>query len=223
MPDAHKKRLVDLLAKRDIPLIEDDLYGELHFGPVRPKAAKAFDRKGLVLYCSSFSKCLWPGARVGWAAAGRFHDKVSVLKQMSSISTPTLPQRVIAEYMDDGGYDRHLRSLRRALERQMRQVAAAVRAHFPEGTRMTRPEGGFVLWIELPEGSDSLRLDAEARKAGISIAPGPMFSAHLGHRAFLRLSCGNPWSERIEKAVIRLGLLAKDQAKDPLRARPRPR
>ncbi|HVF73031.1 MAG TPA: PLP-dependent aminotransferase family protein [Chthoniobacterales bacterium] len=205
MPDAAKARLVQMLAPREIPLIEDDLYGDLYFGAERPHVAKAHDTKGLVLLCGSFSKSVAPGFRVGWLMPGRFFEKVKDLKCTSTVATATLPQFALAEYMTNGGYEHHLRGLRLALHRQMQQVSHAVAESFPAGTKMTRPEGGIVLWVELPGKVDALRLHAKALAEKISLAPGPMFSPRESYRNCIRLSFGELWSPRIERAI---GVLA---------------
>jgi len=208
IPDKNKKVLVDLLAHRGIPLIEDDIYGDLYFEGNRPKALKAYDRTGGVLLCSSFSKTLSPGFRVGWTVPGRFLQQVRRLKLTSSISTSTLPQMAIAEMLRSGGYDRHLRRVRKAYASQMQTMIHAVRRYFPEGTKVTRPLGGNVLWVEFPEGVDSLKLYDQALQRRISIVPGPLFSPKRGYRRCIRLNGGNPWSEQIEDAMIVLGRLA---------------
>jgi DNA-binding transcriptional MocR family regulator len=210
MPEEHRQRLVALLAARGIPLIEDDIYGDLHFGPQRPRPAKAHDSEGLVLLCGSFSKTLAPGYRVGWVAPGRFREKVELLKFAQTVATPTLPQLALAAFLRDGGYDRHLRSLRRQLASQMQRMVEAIGEHFPEGTRVTRPEGGLLLWVELPRGVDALVLHERALEAGISFAPGPIFSAQRRYGNFIRLSCGFPWSPRLEGALATLGSLARN-------------
>jgi DNA-binding transcriptional MocR family regulator len=209
MPDANKKKLVKLLARREIPLIEDDIYGDLCFGPARPGTAKACDKQGLVLLCSSFSKTLAPGYRVGWTAPGRFKPQVESLKFTSSMATVTAPQMAIADFLQNGGYDRYLRKLRRILMTQVQQMSNAVGRYFPAGTKVTRPQGGYVLWVELPNGVDSLELHRRALAQKISIAPGPIFSAKQKHKNFIRLSCGLPWSEKIDRAVQTLADLAR--------------
>jgi DNA-binding transcriptional MocR family regulator len=208
MPDAEKERLVQLLAARAIPLIEDDVYGDLAFGEVRPKPVKAWDRDGLVLLCSSFSKSLAPGFRVGFVAAGRFRDRVERLKFATNVACPTLPQRAIAHYLRTGSYDRHLRMLRSRLEDIVARTAAAVAESFPAGTRVSRPRGGCYLWLELPPAVDALELHAAALRARIAIAPGQIFSPARAHRNCVRLNCGEPWSERIAAAVATVGSLA---------------
>ncbi len=211
MPEEARRALVqDILAPRGIPLIEDEIYAELYHGGARPKSCKAFDREGLVLVCSSFSKCLAPGYRVGWIVPGRFSQRVQLLKFMNTLATSTHPQAAIAEFMRSGAYDHHLRSIRRTLREQVARVSTAVGEHFPAGTRVTRPAGGFLLWVELADkGADSLLLHRRALAQGISIAPGPIFSATGRHRNFIRLSCGAPWSARLEAAIATLGKLAE--------------
>jgi DNA-binding transcriptional MocR family regulator len=209
MPDANKKELVELLTRREIPLIEDDIYGDLCFGPARPGTAKACDKQGLVLLCSSFSKTLAPGYRVGWTAPGRFKPQVESLKFTSSMATVTAPQMAIADFLQNGGYDRYLRKLRRILMTQVQQMSNAVGRYFPAGTKVTRPQGGYVLWVELPKEVDSLELHRRALAQKISIAPGPIFSAKQKHKNFIRLSCGLPWSEKIDRAVQTLADLAR--------------
>ena len=209
MPDEKKQELVALLAKHNIPLIEDDVYGDLAFGPVRPTAVKAYDKKGLVLLCSSFSKTLAPGYRVGWIVPGRFHEKVGRLKALLNIATASPTQLAIAEFLTNGGYDHHLRTIRRIYARQVAQVRDAVGRHFPRGTRVTRPEGGFVLWVEMPEEVDAFRLYEEALRKGISIAPGTIFTT-TGDKFSncIRLNAAF-WSERIEQALETLGGMAE--------------
>lgn len=208
LPEAKKRELVALLARHELPLIEDDVYGELHFGARRPLPAKAFDRNGLVLHCSSFSKTLAPGYRIGWAAPGRYARAVARLKLTNTLATCVPAQLAIARYLQRGGYERHLRGLRRTLAAQQAAYLDAVARHFPHGTRVTRPDGGYFLWLELPEGCDALALQRQAARQGISIAPGPMFSADRGYAHCLRLNYGHPLDARVDAALQALGALA---------------
>lgn len=208
MPDKNKKIMVEMLAGRGIPLLEDDVYGDLYFLGTRPRTLKAFDKQEGVLLCSSFSKTLSPGFRIGWAAPGRFLNQVRRLKLTNSISTATLPQMAIAEMLGSGGYDHYLRRVRKAYASQVQIMTQAVRRYFPEGTKTTRPIGGTVLWAEFPKGIDSIALYREALAKNISIVPGPLFSPKRQYTQCIRLNCGHPWSERIEEAMITLGQLA---------------
>jgi DNA-binding transcriptional MocR family regulator len=208
MPDDKKQALVEILAAHAVPLIEDDVYGELYFGTKRPVSAKAFDTNGLVMHCSSFSKCLAPGYRIGWAMPGRFTQAVVQLKLTTTLSASAPAQAALADYLSKGGYDKHLRHLRHTLSLQQGAVAQAVVRHFPKGTKATRPEGGYFLWVELPGDVDTLEVHRQALSAGISIAPGPMFSAHRGFRNCLRLNYGHAFDARIDAALAILGRLA---------------
>jgi DNA-binding transcriptional MocR family regulator len=209
MPDAAKQQLVELLAKHEVPLIEDDVYGELYFGAHKPKPAKAWDKRGLVMHCSSFSKSLAPGYRVGWTAAGRFHKEVGRRKLMSSLATSVPSQEGLSEYLQHGGYDRHLRQLRHALAQQRQVVLKAVAKCFPQGTKVTQPEGGYFVWIELPPQVDALELHRCALSHDISVAPGHVFSADHRFNHHLRINFGHPDNERVEAALKTVGQIAK--------------
>jgi len=209
MPEAKKRELVALLARFEVPLIEDDVYGELYFGTSRPAPAKAFDVDGMVMHCGSFSKSLAPGYRVGWAVPGRYTRAVARHKLSTSLSTSMPAQAAIAAYLERGGYDRHLRALRHALSVRQGQMMAAVGQGFPAGARATRPAGGYFLWVELPVGIDTRVLHRRALAEGISIAPGPMFSAQPRFLNCLRLNYGHVWNARAEAAFARLGGLIR--------------
>lgn len=212
MDDAKKKQLIELLNRYDIPLIEDDVYGDIYFEGSRPKAIKAFDTENRVLYCASVSKTLSPGLRVGWCAAGRYHTEVSRLKAILNQNTAVLPQLAVAAFLNNGGYDRHMRQLRRAYLDQTTRMHQAIYDYFPAETCVTRPAGGHVLWLELPAGFDALRLYHEALTHHIAIAPGVMFSAsgQCYHNCF-RLNSAVIWSEEVSHAMYTLGRLAKKQ------------
>lgn len=210
MPDENKKQLVEMLAKKEIPLIEDDIYGEMYFGKTRPKTCKSFDKKGLVLHCSSFSKSLAPGYRIGWIIPGRFKEQVIRLKRMHTVATNTLAQAAIALFLSNGRYELHLRHLRKALHTQSLRYVQAISEYFPDDTLMTRPQGGFVLWVELNKGVDTYKLHKRALKLNIGIAPGQIFSSQARFENCFRLSYGEPWSNRIEEGIKTLGKLVKE-------------
>ncbi|HEY1029699.1 MAG TPA: GntR family transcriptional regulator MpaR [Pseudomonas sp.] len=207
MSETKKQALYQLLVEHQVPLIEDDVYAELYFGSHPPKPVKSFDREGLVMHCSSFSKSLAPGYRIGWVAGGRYAEQIARLKLMTTISPSVPAQAALADYLQHGGYDRHLRKLRHALEMQQSAMLASAARHFPASTRVTRPSGGYFLWFEFPERLDSLQLLRLALAQGISLAPGPIFSASQGFRHCARLNYGHPWSPRSEQAMEVLGRL----------------
>lgn len=207
---ASKQRLYTLLKQHQVPLLEDDAYAELYFDSVPPRPIKAFDDDGLVMHCGSFSKCLAPGYRVGWVAGGRFAPAIERLRLMTSIS-PSLPaQAALADYLQHGGFDRHLRKLRQQLEQQQARMLTAAECYFPAETRVKRPDGGYFLWFEFPLQVDSLRLFQRALEAGVSLAPGPIFSASGGFRHCARLNYGHLWNARSEEAMKTLGALLSE-------------
>jgi DNA-binding transcriptional MocR family regulator len=209
MPEAKKRDLVQLLERHGVPLIEDDVYAELYFGEERPRPAKAFESKGGVLHCSSFSKCLAPGYRLGWVAAGRFATEVQKRKIATSISTSLPIQDGISLFLREEGYDAHLTKLRKTLSAQQGALLASLQKHFPSGYRVTRPDGGYFVWVELPRGVDALEVHRLALDQGISVAPGPIFSPRREFRNCLRLNYGHPFTPELDRAVARLGQLVR--------------
>ena len=210
--DENKKALLELLRRYDVPLIEDDVYNELHFGPQAPLCSKAEDKTGLVMHVSSFSKCLAPGYRIGWVAAGRYASRIQRQKLSSSLATTVPVQIALAEYLKHGGLENHLRHLRQTLALQEVEMVQAVERHFPTGTKLARPQGGYFLWLELPPHVDTLLLQQQALERGISIAPGPIFSAKREFKNYLRLNFGHPDSQRLDAAMATLGELITQQS-----------
>jgi DNA-binding transcriptional MocR family regulator len=211
MPAASKERLVKMLAAREIPLIEDNVYTELYFGRNRPRITKVWDRTGLVLDCGSFANTLAPGYRLGWIAAGRFAAAVRKSKITTSIATSIPIQAAISRYLATGVYDRHLAKLRRTLEQQQKRLISALGTYFPPQCSWVCPVGGYQLWVRLPAGADALDLHARALRHNISVAPGPMFSARREFTRAIRLNYGHPWTAATERAIKTLGELIKRQ------------
>lgn len=208
MPEAKKQALVELITRHRLPMVEDDVYGELYCGSHRPAPTKRFDGEGWVMHCSSFSKTLAPGYRVGWVSPGRFLREVTYQKLTTSLATSIPAQLGIARYLERGSLERHLRALRLDLQRNRDQYIEAISQHFPSGTKVSRPAGGYFLWIVLPGAIDALLLHRKAMQAGISIAPGPMFSTSPGFGSCVRINFGHPLTTRVEAALQALGRTA---------------
>jgi DNA-binding transcriptional MocR family regulator len=208
-PDESKRRIVEILGNAGIPLVEDDIYGDLHFGPHRPKPFAAFDETGSVIYCASISKTVALGYRIGWTVSPRHAHAMMRAKFFASVASPTLQQRVLSRYYAAGVHDRHLRHVREHLAANCRRVVAAIAREFPDGTRVSTPSGGVVLWVELPRGIDGVELFERALERGIGIAPGIIFSATAGYRNYIRLSAGLPFGPEVEKALATLGRLVR--------------
>ena len=208
MSDEKKKAVLELLAKHRVPLIEDDIYGDIYFGEERPKPFMALDPHGITIYCSSFSKTIAPGYRVGWIATGRHMERVLESKFALTLCGPALPQAALAEFLSSGGYDSHLRRVRRTFRENIDRMIRTIDRVFPRGTRVSRPDGGFVLWLQLPQPLASRELFEAALKKGVCFVPGDVFSASDRYANCLRLSCGSAWNTRIENGLETLGELA---------------
>lgn len=209
MTDENKKKLVELVTGNNIPLIEDDTYGELFFGKSRPRACKYYDTKGLVMYCSSLSKSLAPGYRIGWTIPGKFVDDVKQLKRVQNISSPSLTQAAMAHYLKNGRYEYHLKNLRKALHTQSLRYMQALIQYFPADTKISRPAGGFTFWVELNPKVDSFKLRTEGMRHKISIVPGKIFSASIDYSNYIRISFGKPWSDDADYGLMMLGKIIK--------------
>jgi DNA-binding transcriptional MocR family regulator len=210
MPDENKKKLVDIITKHHIPLVEDDIYGELYFGRNRPRTCKSYDTKGLVMHCSSLSKSLAPGYRIGWAIPGKFLEEVRQIKRMQNISSPTLTQAAMADFLQNGRYEYHLKKIRKSLHTQCLRYTQAIIDHFPPDTRISRPAGGLVLWVQLNKKVNTFKLRTEAMKHGISLVPGKIFSASCNYNNCIRMSFGKPWNEDAEWGIMMLGRMIRE-------------
>jgi DNA-binding transcriptional MocR family regulator len=210
IPEDHRKRLVALCAEREIPIIENDVFGEISFEEPRPRPLKSWDRTGNVLLCSSFSKTLAPGLRIGWIVPGRYQHEVEMLRLAGFTFTPQIPQLALAQFVTSGGYDLHLRRLRGSLRQQAARLRETVAAAFPDGSRVTNPRGGYVLWVELPGRIDAVEVFRRARAENIALAPGPLFTSTGRFRNCIRLSFAQNWNRSIEDAFVRVGRIASE-------------
>jgi DNA-binding transcriptional MocR family regulator len=207
MPEIRRRQLVTLAQRFDVAIIEDDIYGDLSFAFPRPNTIKSFDSDGRVLLCSSFSKTLAPGLRVGWVAPGRYGDQVLHMKYVGTAACATLPQLAVAEFIAQGSYERHLRRMRAQYLQGRDHMIAAVERYFPAGTRISYPQGGFLLWVELPGDIDTLQLNDRLQSSAIRIGPGVLFSASGKYRNCMRLNYSAKPTEAIEHALQTIGEL----------------
>jgi len=212
MSDEKKRRLAGLAAQYRVAVIEDDIYSDLTWrGAPRPATAKQHDPEGWVMLCSSYSKTIAAGLRVGWTLPGRFTERVRKIKQASTICNPAITELATREFLRNGGYDRHLRTTGDLFRVNVERMCEAVLACFPSDVCLSRPSGGYLLWVQVDHSVDALELARAALREKISIAPGPMFSASGGFKSYFRLNCGNPWSPAIERGIAVLGRMVRER------------
>ncbi|WP_435930256.1 PLP-dependent aminotransferase family protein [Dryocola sp. BD613] len=209
-----KRRLVSLLQEHNVTLIEDDVYSELYYGRERPLPARAWDEQGMTLHCSSFSKCLVAGFRIGWVAAGRHARRIQQLQLMSTLSTSSPMQLALVDYLATRRYDTHLKRLRRMLAERKQQAWQALHALLPAEVKIHRSESGYFLWVELPAYMDASLLSEQAIAHKISIAPGKMFTTGRVWDNCFRLNASWPWGEREQQAVVTLSRLIAQQLRN---------
>jgi DNA-binding transcriptional MocR family regulator len=210
--DAAKRELVKVLTENNVPIVEDDIYGDLNFTGSRPLSLRTFDESGLVISCGSVSKTLAVGFRMGWAVSSQFHVEIARAKFFSAVACPTLQQRVLARYYASGGYERYLRRMRTELASNAESITDCIAKHFPANTKIARPAGGMVLWVELPTQVDGTELFRTALASKIGILPGMVFSAKGDFKNYIRLNCGLPWTTTVQRAVQKLGKLVGEMA-----------
>ncbi len=209
-PEETRRELCKLLGRSGVAIIEDDIYGELSYEGKRPKSLMAHDRYGMVMHVNAYSKTLSPGSRVGWIIPGRLHRDILRLKISSTLVTARLPQLVIARFLAEGRDIRCLRKLRTAIRSQTATYSAHIARYFPEGTVISRPLGGYVLWVGLDPATDGQKLYKDALRNRIGIVPGMMYSSQERYTNFIRINCGHPWSGRIQEGLKTLGALAQE-------------
>ncbi len=202
---AHRHALLEVARRAGVPVIEDGYEMDLRFAgtPVAPLAG--LDASGVVVHLFSFSKSLFPGARVGAVTArGRLREALLALKHASDLSDALPLQAALAEFVASGEYDRHLARLRRVLRGRRDALLEALAEHMPEGSRWTHPEGGYQVWLELPGAVDTRDLLADAVASGVLFAPGSQFYGDGRPSSALRLAFAMASEEALRRGVERL-------------------
>jgi len=203
-----RRELLAMAAKAQVPIIEDDFHNELRYdgAPVMP--LRGLDRKGLVIAIGTFSKILFPGLRVGWVVAPpEVMERLVIAKRVSDLHTSALIQAAIYHFCRRRLLDRHMARMRLEYRRRRDALLQALSRHCPAGVTWTQPQGGFSLWLTLPEGMNSQNLLPEAAREGVLYTPGALFYADGGGQNQLRLSFSEIPSERIDEGVQRLAMV----------------
>lgn len=207
MPDEKKEDLMTLLGEHEIPVVENAVYNELYFGKAAPTTLKKFDRKGLFVTCASFSKSLTAAYRIGWVIAGVYRDKIENLKFINTLTSPPIPQMAIAEFLETGGYERHLRRLRKNYAYQTKLIRALIHRFFALRDSDFRTARGLrLVGGDAFQGGCDGEVYRQALERGITVGPGHMFSNFENtYRNFIRINCSSPWFSRIEEALVTVG------------------
>lgn len=205
-PLERRRQTLEIAARHGVPIIEDGFEMDLRFrGSDLPPLA-ALDDSGIVVLLFSFSKSLFPGVRVGsLLARGRALEGLVALKHATDLSDALPLQAGLARFLETGSYDRHLKRIRKLMRARHAALDAALDAEMPDGTRWTRPEGGYQRWVELPEGIDTRDLLAEAARAGVLYTPGTLFMPDARPSSAMRLTVSGADEEQIRRGVAALG------------------
>ncbi|WP_369919763.1 PLP-dependent aminotransferase family protein [Marinomonas polaris] len=206
-----RQRILNQSVQHGFTLIEDDVYGELSYKDKRERSLKADDKKNTVIYCSSFSKSIAPGFRIGWIVGGPFQTQIEHYAYVQSLAIPTLTQTAIANFLENGAYDRHLRKTRQSYQDNLARCQALIQDHFPAGTQTSTPKGGFLLWVTLPDTVNAMTLHSQALEIGIGLLPGLAFSLTAQFNHHFRLNYALNWDNKTDAALKELGKLCQLQ------------
>lgn len=209
LSETQKKQLVSLSEQYKFTIIEDDVYGDIHYIKGRPKPLRAYSSN--VILCNSFTKSIAPGLRIGWVAGSTKASTIQELKQSTSKFTAEFPQAALAEFLRSGGYDLHMRNLRSTLLTFRNDVRNAILRNFPKGTNVSTPEGGFVLWVELPKSLTNISTKMEkALQGGSYFIPGNFFSLDDEYNNCLRINFGFGLTQENASIIRKLGTIFCD-------------
>ncbi|WP_182282881.1 PLP-dependent aminotransferase family protein [Comamonas testosteroni] len=208
MPIGERKRLAELVTQRQIPLIEDVIYNDLSPSDTLRRAVKSFDKDGWVLTCSSYSKTVAPGLRIGWLQAGRFSERVRMLKTAFSGGNCAINEITLMTLLAESSYSRQLRRLHKINHQVLQEARQIIESSFPPGTRVTNPDGGSTLWLELPSNLDSQILFKACLDDRILIVPGTIFSASRSYLNCIRLNIPGSFEILHIRALQRIGEIA---------------
>ena len=210
MPREKREAAVVLTGRYGVTLIEDDIYHDCSFRPLQEPCLKSFDRDGHVIYCSSFSKTLAPGLRAGWMIGGGKNRALTDLKMSQTLGNTVVLQKALARFLASGRYENQIIRMQKIMQRQQLEMTALLASELPEGTALSKPEGGYYLWVELPGEWDTLELFERALAEGISIVPGPAFSSENRYGNCMRISFASPLNDSVREGVRKLaGLIGE--------------
>ncbi|GAA0743068.1 PLP-dependent aminotransferase family protein [Clostridium oceanicum] len=206
MPDDRRKRVAELAAEYEIPVIEDNPYGDLIYEGERHPSIKSFDKEGWVIYLGTFSKNFCPGLRLGWVCASeQILEKYVVVKQGVDLQCSTFDQRAAALFMQKYDLNKHIEKIKVVYKKRRNLMLDSMTKYFPEGVKFTHPIGGLFTWVELREDLDAKELMKDALAENVAYVPGGPFFPNGGHHNYFRLNYSCMSDEKIVEGVKRLG------------------
>ncbi|SMC53317.1 PLP-dependent aminotransferase family protein [Sporomusa malonica] len=204
----RRQQLMEVVNEYELPVIEDNPYGELRFEGDFLPAVKSMDTKGLVIFVSTFSKTFCPGLRVGWIAAdSRFIERYVLIKQGADLHTSSLSQREISAYMDMYDFESHIANIIKVYRSRRDAMVNAMEEYFDSAVTFTRPQGGLFTWVEMPKHIKAVSLLKECLQHHVAFVPGDSFFPNGGVENTFRLNYSNMPEERINEGIRRLAMV----------------
>ncbi|WP_316821558.1 PLP-dependent aminotransferase family protein [Pedobacter gandavensis] len=208
MSDENKRKLLEIAKEKEIPIIENDVYGDLNFSDHRPGNISAMDDSGLVMTFSSYAKTLASGIRLGWLFTGRFFKEAEQIKFALGSTVAPIYQETMLKILSSSSYDRHLHSFRRKLAGQCYQTIAIISSHFPERTLISTPKGGYSIWLKMDQEMDLTKFYTSCEKIGLRFTPGSTFSYSNAFEQYFRIIFALKYTEQREEVLKQAGIIA---------------
>lgn len=210
----RRKAIVEICNRYDLPIIEDNPYGELIYDGETLPSLMSLDKKGLTCFLGTFSKSFCPGLRIGWVAAyGKIIQNYITVKQSADLHTSTLDQRIIDSFIAKYDFDAHILNLRALYRKRRDVILAAMDEHFPKEIKYTRPTGGLFLWVTMPEGINSRDVFMKCVEQNVAFVPGDAFFPAVPQYNYMRINYSNMPEERIIEGIKRMAAVLKEFVK----------
>lgn len=210
----RRQKFMEIVTKYEIPVIEDNPYGELRYKGEFMPSLKSMDEKGLVLYLGTFSKILAPGYRLGWICAGdAYIEKINLIAQAAVLQTSTITPMIISKFIELNDLDEHVEKIRAVYKHRCDVMIDAMKEYFPPEAKFTIPDGGLFTWVELPDYIDTKKMAAEAIEQKVAYVPGIGFFPNGGNHHCMRLNYSCMPDERIVEGIKRLAQVIKNNLK----------
>ena len=212
LPLAERRKLLELAARHQVPVVEDRIYARLRVRGNPVASLKALDRHGLVIQIDSFSKVAFPGLRVGWCVGPEnVIERLRLVKQTTDLHTDQLAQATLAEFVRRGHFNRHLSKMKKVYRTRLEALEKSLERYMPEGTSWTHVDGGMAVWVTLPPGFDAGELLIHVRERGVLFIPGRYFYLQNPQLNTLRLGYASLDERKIARGIQTLGALIESE------------